>query len=169
MLLVFSAAGQFGWDVAQFDVAETYMLTVPSHLHCVRYPPRFCEYLARPEGVGQFDSNAFLPRLDRSCYGAADARRVWYGTLAGFLRDPLELKIVQIDRCVFVRHKHTDSRRSTCVILVYVDDLLVFGSTSVVSEPPAAFRARFPLTGGASDTAVAKNPTRSSGLSVQPC
>ena len=36
-------------------------------------------------------------------------------------------------------------------MLVYVDDLLVFGSTSTVAEISAALRDRFPLTDGASD------------------
>ena len=37
------------------------------------------------------------------------------------------------------------------MILVYVDDLPVFGSTSTVSEISAAPRDRFPHTYGASD------------------
>ena len=41
--------------------------------------------------------------------------------------------------------------RSRCVIFVYVDGLLVFGSTSAVSEVSAALRTRFPLADGASD------------------
>ena len=37
------------------------------------------------------------------------------------------------------------------MILVYVDGLLVFGSTSAVAEISVVLLDRFPLTGGASD------------------
>ena len=76
---------------------------------------------------------------------------MWYDTLAGFLQVTLGFKVSQTDRCVFVRHKCMGNVRSTCVILVYVDDVLVFGSASTVSEVPAALRARYPLTNDAPD------------------
>ena len=76
---------------------------------------------------------------------------IWHGTLAGFLRETIGIKIQQIGRCAFVRHKRMSNVRSTCAILVHVDDLLVFGSTSTVSEVFAALRTRFLLTGGVSD------------------
>ena len=75
---------------------------------------------------------------------------MWYDTPAGFLQEALGFKVSQTDRCVFVRHKHLDNVRPTCVILVYVGDLLVFGSAYTVSEIPAALRVRFLLTDGAS-------------------
>ena len=46
------------------------MLAVASHLYYVRYLPGFGEYLARSEGAGQFDLNAFLHRVGKNCYGA---------------------------------------------------------------------------------------------------
>ena len=61
------------------------MLAVPSHLYYVKYPPGFEEYLARSEGAEQFNANAFLLRVDKNCYGAADAGRMWYDTLVEFL------------------------------------------------------------------------------------
>jgi hypothetical protein len=151
VLLVFSAAAQNKWHVAQFDVVKAYMLAVPSHLYYVRYPPGFDEYLARSEDAEQFNTNAFLLRVDKNCYGAADAGRMWYDTLQGFLKETLGFKTSQIDRCVFVRHEYKGNQWTICVILVYVDDLLVFGSISTVTEVSAALRARFPLTDGASD------------------
>ena len=86
-----------------------------------------------------------------NCYGAAGAGRIWYEILAGFLQESIGLKISQIDRCASLHYKRVGGVRSTCVILVYDKDLIVFGSTSVVSEDSAAHRARFPLTDGASD------------------
>ena len=127
------------------------MLAVPSHLYYVKYPPGFEEDLARSEDAEQFNTDAFLLRVDKNCYVAADAGRMWYDTLTGFLQEALGFKTPQIDRCVFVRHKHTADKRSTCVILVYVGDLLVLGSTSTVAEISAGLRDRFPLTDGASD------------------
>ena len=112
VLHVFSVAVQFDRDVAQFDIVKAYMLAAPSHLHCVCYPPGFGEYLARSEGAEQFDTiydpyhdtSAFLRRVNKHCYGPADAGRMWYGTLAGFLHETLGFKVSQIDRCVFARH-----------------------------------------------------------------
>ena len=50
-----------------------------------------------------------------------------------------------------MRLKRTGTGQWTCVILVYVNDLLVFGSESTVAEVSRGLRARFPLTDGASD------------------
>ena len=116
-----------------------------------KYPSGFEEYLARSGGAAQFNTNAFIFRVDKNCYGAADVGRRWHDTLTGFLQETLGFKTPHIDRCVFVRHKHTGNKRSTCVILVYVDDLLVFASTSTVADISAALRDCFPLTDGAPD------------------
>ena len=93
VLLAFSAAAQNGWEVAQFGVVKAYMLAVPSHLYYVRYPPGFDEYLARSEDAEKFNTNDFLIRVDKNCYGASDAGRMWYDTLAGFLQETLEFKV----------------------------------------------------------------------------
>ena len=151
MLLAFSAAAQNKWDVAQFDVVKVYLLAVPSYLYYIRYPSGFEEYLAQSTGAEQFNTNAFLLRADKNCYGAADAGRMWYDTLAGFRQETLGFKTSQIDRCVFVRHTYKGNERPTCVILVYAGDLFVFGSTSTVAEVSAELRGRFPRTDGVSD------------------
>ena len=127
------------------------MLAAPSHMYYVRYPPGFEEYIARSENTEQFNTGAFLLRVDKNCCGAAGAGRMRYDTLTEFLQETLGFKISQIGRCVFVRHKRTCNDRSTCIILVYADDLLVFGVTSAASEISAALRGRVSPTDGASD------------------
>ena len=91
------------------------MLAVSSHLYYVRYPPGFEEYLTQPTDGEQFDTNAFLLRVDKNCYSAAGVVRMGYGTLAGFLQETLELKTSQIEQCVFVRHTYTWGQRTADV------------------------------------------------------
>ena len=66
VLLVFSATAKNKWDVAQFGAAKAYMLTVPSHMYHVRYPPGFEEYLVRSGDTKQFNTNAFYCELTRT-------------------------------------------------------------------------------------------------------
>ena len=89
------------------------MLAVPSHLCYVRHPPGIGEYPARSGGAEQFDANTFLIRVDTNRYDAADAGRMLYDTLAGFVRKTFEFKISQIDRCAFAHHKRIGGVWST--------------------------------------------------------
>ena len=94
--LVFLAAAQFGWDVAQFDVVKAYMLAAPSHMYYVRYPPGFGEYLARSEDAEQFNASAFLLRADKNCTARQTRDRCGTTLLPG----------------IFERRSRSKSRRS---------------------------------------------------------
>ena len=83
---------------------------------------------------------------------------MWCDTLDWFIRETPEFKVHQIGRCAFGRRA-----LSSCI---YVDDLPVFGSTSVVSEVSATLRARFPLTNGAPDCLGIKFDVSTNGAYV---
>ena len=68
-------------DVAQFDVVNAYMPTVPSHLYYIKCPPGFEGYLTQSEDAEQFNTNTFLLRVEKNCYdGALDYIDVGYKT-----------------------------------------------------------------------------------------
>ena len=97
-----------------------------------------------------------MAKHNKNCYATTDEGRIQCDILADFLQNTLGFKISQIDRYFFVRHKKGDEP-STCVILAYIDDLIVFDSTSAMAEIAAELRCRFPLTDGTSDYVGTEN------------
>ena len=79
-------------------------------------------YMQKPEG---FVSNTSLVcRLKKSLYGLKQAPRAWYAKIDGFL---LSLKFVRCkyDPNVYLKLIHG----SLMIIFLYVDDLLITGSS----------------------------------------
>jgi hypothetical protein len=151
VFLVLALAAQNNWTISQFDVIKAYMLAAPLRTYYIRYPPGFAEFLRLKFGRAPFDPDHYLLRVAKNAYGAPDAGRVWYDTLSTFLLVSLKFHVSPLDRCVFVLCATIDNIRMICVILVYVDDLLVAGSTTLKKQIINALKARFPLTEGGED------------------
>ena len=151
VFLVLALAAQFGWTISQFDVVKAYMLATPLRTYFIRYPPGFAEFLRIKFGHAPFNPDHFLLRVAKNAYGAPDAGRVWYDTLSTFLLITLAFSVSPLDRCVFVLCEIIDGIRVICIILVYVDDLLVVGSTILKKHVIDKLKARFPLTEGGDD------------------
>ena len=62
-------------------------------------------------------------KLKRALYGLKQAPRVWYQTLSDYLEANGFERLIK-DRCVFIK----EVKGGICIISVYVDDLLIFGS-----------------------------------------
>ena len=51
--------------------------------------------------------------VDKSCYGATDTGRMWYGTFAGVLRETLRVRTLIVDFATISRHtRRADTRTS---------------------------------------------------------
>ena len=48
---------------------------MPGHLYYIKYPPEFEEHPAQPGDTEQFNTNAFLLRIDKDCYDSASECR----------------------------------------------------------------------------------------------
>ena len=84
-------------------------------------------YVAQPEGFEKAGKEGFVYKLKKALYGLCQAPRAWYEKLnsclemLGFIRCPYE-------PAVYVRKEHDEM----LIIAVYVDDLLITGSSIAV-------------------------------------
>ena len=151
VFLVLALAAQNDWTISQFDVVKAYMLAAPLRTYYIRYPPGFTEFFRLKFGRAPFDPDHYLLRVAKNAYGAPDAGRVWYDTLLTFLLVTLAFHVLPLDRCVFVLCNTIDGTHMLCIIRVYVDDLLVVGSTILKKHVIDTLKARYPLTEGGED------------------
>jgi hypothetical protein len=108
------------------------MLAPPSHPFYLRYPPGFRAYLSvKHGGDAPFDPDDYLLRVDKNIYGTEDAGRVWFDLLSSALIDDMGFARMPVDRCVFRLSTPVDGVMCACIILVYVDDLLVVGDDAL--------------------------------------
>ena len=135
----------------KFDVQKAYLLTTPRHEYYVRYPAGFAAYLRMKHGHLPYDPDQYLLRVAKNCYGARDAGVLWYDMISGFIVEVMGFARSSTDRCVFVKSRTVDGKRETCVILVYVDDLLIVGDEVLLDVTSAQLEARFPLSKGGAD------------------
>ena len=146
VFLVLALAAQFDWTISQFDVAKSYMLATPLRTYFTRHPPGFAELLRLKFGHAPLNPDHFLLRVAKNAYGAPDAGRVWYDTLLTFLLITLAFHVSPLDRCVFVLCEIIDGVFMICIILVYVDDLLVVEVAILKARIIGKLEDRSPLT-----------------------
>ena len=78
-------------------------------------------YLELPPGYAQAnpESRDFVLKVKKSLYGDRRAANLWYLKLRSTLENDLHFKVSELDPCLFIR--------SDCVIVLYVDDAIIFG------------------------------------------
>lgn len=107
--LVMSIAGMKNWGMKQMDAKNAFLNGD------LDYPV----YLQPPDGVEK--SSDIVWKLNKSLYGLKQSPRIWYLTLAKVLTDN-GFKSCVSDPCLFWKRN--------CLILLYVDDILITGKTS---------------------------------------
>ncbi|XP_020972603.1 uncharacterized protein LOC107627359 [Arachis ipaensis] len=105
-----------GWELHQLDVNTTFL---HGELQEV--------YMLPPQGL--VVPNSAVCRLDKSLYGLKQASRQWNLRLSGFLQQHDFIKSSH-DHSFFTKH----TNNGLAVILVYVDDLILFGDNMVEIE-----------------------------------
>jgi histone deacetylase 1/2 len=129
--VILTLAVRQGWSVRQLDVNNAFLQgTLKEEVFMVQ-PPGFI--------------NKHFPdhvcRLKKALYGLKQAPRAWYNELRAFL---LSIGFVNstADASLFINQ----TPRATLYLLVYVDDIIVTGSSSVeLSRLIATLAARFSL------------------------
>lgn len=113
--LVLSIAYSRGWDIRQVDVNNALLHGDLSETVYMSQPPGFVD-ATRPDHVCL---------LTKALYGFKQAPRAWFAKLSGAL---LKLGFTQcgFDASLFVYH----SSSITSYILIYVDDIIITGSSS---------------------------------------
>ena len=128
--LVLALASLLNLTVHQMDV-ETAFLNAELKEDIYMYPP-----------AGMIVAPGNVLKLNRTLYGLKQAPREWYGNLHSFLLSQ-GFSSVSNDSCVYIRK--TD--RGTVVIAVYVDDLIIAGSSlSLVNSIKHSFHNRYKMS-----------------------
>uniref|UniRef100_A0AAV1UAK6 Polyprotein n=1 Tax=Peronospora matthiolae TaxID=2874970 RepID=A0AAV1UAK6_9STRA len=129
--MVIAITKHFGWPLDQLDV-------VTAFLYGVMKEKVFC---AVPEGVkmeGDFD----CLELIKAIYGLKQASRVWNETFDEFIRS-IGFQASGFDPCLYIM-----TSEGHCVfVLVYVDDVLVTGSSlEMIARTKNDLKTRFEMT-----------------------
>uniref|UniRef100_A0AAV1VKG7 Reverse transcriptase Ty1/copia-type domain-containing protein n=1 Tax=Peronospora matthiolae TaxID=2874970 RepID=A0AAV1VKG7_9STRA len=129
--MVIAITKHFGWPLDQLDV-------VTAFLYGVMKEKVFC---AVPEGVkmeGDFD----CLELIKAIYGLKQASRVWNETFDEFIRS-IGFQASGFDPCLYIM-----TSEGHCVfVLVYVDDVLVTGSSpKLIAHTKEDLKTRFEMT-----------------------
>ncbi|KAF1322206.1 Integrase catalytic core protein, partial [Globisporangium splendens] len=129
--MVIGLAKLFGWPVDQLDVVTAFLYGQMKEV----------VYILIPEGMeveGDFDCLELL----KSIYGLKQASRVWNETFDEYVRST-GFEVSKFDPCLYT--KCVDGH---CVlILVYVDDVIVTGSSvELIAEVKTQLKRRFEMT-----------------------
>ncbi|CAH0476233.1 unnamed protein product [Peronospora belbahrii] len=113
--IVIAVAKHFGWILDQFDVVTAFLYAVmKEHVFCVI-----------PEGV-EVDDDFDCLELVKAFYGLKLASRVWNETFDEFVCS-IGFQVSGFDPCLYIKIMEDQC----ALILVYVDDVLVTGSSPV--------------------------------------
>ena len=129
--MVVGLAKYFGWPLDQLDV-------VTAFLYGVMKEQVFCSV---PEGV-EIDSEFDCLELVKAIYGLKQASRVWNETFDEFVCS-IGFQVSAFDPCLYIK-----TADGYCVLLlVYVDDVLVTGSsTNLIESTKSDLKTRFEMT-----------------------
>jgi histone deacetylase 1/2 len=129
--VVLTLAVRQGWSIRQLDVNNAFLQgTLNDEV-----------FMIQPPGFVNKNFPDHVCRLKKALYGLKQAPRAWYTELRVFL---LSLGFVNstADASLFIYHK----QGVTVYLLVYVDDIIVTGSSSAaLSKIIATLAARFSL------------------------
>ena len=129
--MVIAITKYFDWTLDQLDV-------VTAFLYGVMKEKVFCNI---PEGV-EMDGDFDCLELVKAIYGLKQASRVWNETFDDFVCS-IGFQVSAFDPCLYI--KMVDGH---CVlVLVYVDDVLVTGSSlDLIAQTKADLKTRFEMT-----------------------
>ena len=129
--MVIAITKYFDWPLDQLDVVTAFLYRVMKEkVYCVV-----------PEGV-EMDGDFDCLELVKAIYGLKQASRVWNETFDEFVCS-IGFEVSAFDPCLYI--KVVDGH---CVlVLVYVDDVLVTGSSlELIAQTKADLKTRFEMT-----------------------
>ena len=124
---IFALAAAHDWDIEQMDVKTAFLYGyVKEDI-----------WVEQPHGFGK---SRKVCKLNRALYGLKQSPRVWYDTIAAFLKE-LGMVPVDSDYGIFINHT------TGTLIALYVDDILITGpSREDINKVKAALNAKFRMT-----------------------
>ena len=98
----------------------------------------------QPKGFEVFREERKVCRLTKAIYGLKQAGRQWHEHLQRNLREFGYEKLLSGDVSIFV--KHHDGGDQVTIILVYVDDMAIFGSLPHIQDTKKFMNSRYKYT-----------------------
>jgi len=128
--VLLASAVQFDSVVRQLDVSSAFL-----HEHLLEEV-----YMEQPQGFVDAQFPGYVCRLHKSLYGLKQGPRAWYTRLSQAL---MELGFVSssVDTSLFILHRGSDH----IYFFIYVDDILVIGNNSYISEIISCLQLEFKL------------------------
>lgn len=115
--LILSLAVQQKWPIHQLDVNNAFLQgTLEDEVS-----------MSQPKGFEHPDYPNYICKLNKAIYGLRQAPRVWYKEFLNFLIT-IGFTKSKSDESLFILH----AAEVTVYILVYVDDIIITGSTSSI-------------------------------------
>ena len=124
---IFALAAALDWELEQMDVKTAFLYGEVDEVI----------YVTQPTGFEVGDKSKVC-KLKKALYGLKQSPRVWYNTLAAFLKE-LGFEPIAADYSVFTN--------GSCIISVYVDDILLAGpDKKEIQAIKDKLRQRFEMT-----------------------
>lgn len=98
-------------------------------------------WIKLPDIDGVSSANGQIVKLRKSLYGLRQAPKLWYQHLSSFLKK-YGFRRSRINDCLFLK----DTANGEVYLLVYVDDILLFGELEDLNEVKSLFKANFTTT-----------------------
>src|SRR5437764_2830426 len=116
--LLLSLAAYYDWDIDQLDVKTAFL------------NPKLHEevYMQLPEGYTDPEEQGRVWRLLKALYGLKQAPREWYAEIDSFLTSDSDLAFTRSE------FDHNLYIRDDCILLLYVDDMLIFTKSNAVKK-----------------------------------
>ena len=132
--LLLSLATTYDWEVHQIDIKSAYLNgNLEEEI-----------YMEQPKGFEVPGKEEKVCRLRKAIYGLKQAGRQWHEHLHESLREFGYKKLISGDVSIFF--KHQDNGEGITIILVYVDDMAIFGSSEHIQSTKDLIGSQYKYT-----------------------
>lgn len=131
ILLILHIAATEDWYITGCDIGNAYLEALTNREFFMELPP---DYTGFDETGNQ---NRVVVRLLRNLYGSKQAAYMWYNLITKVLLDYQFIRS-QYEPCCFIKRDGTDM----IIVCIYVDDLLITGSSERKVEDTKAYLAQ---------------------------
>ena len=131
MRLVIAIASLHKWNIQQLDIKAAY-LNAPLNEEI---------YMTIPEGDPNYQ-NGFW-KLNKALYGLKQAGRMWNITISNFLKS-IGFTQLKSEQCLF--SKSNSQKETTCIVALYVDDMLITGLDSEINSTVELIKNKFKIS-----------------------
>lgn len=131
--LLLSLAATYDWEIHQIDIKSAYLNGLLDEEI----------YMEQPKGFEILGKENKVCRLRKAIYGLKQAGRQWHEHLQDSLRVFGFEKLISGDVSIFFKHNEGDQ---IIIILVYIDDMAIFGSREHVQATKEFIGSRYKYT-----------------------